>query len=59
MSLWPKIREELDAMVISHFDTPETNNFFLSNSLQRGKRFSICIIRTISRADVIVGPLPG
>jgi hypothetical protein len=28
MSLWPKTREELDAMVNRHFDTPEYKQFF-------------------------------
>ncbi|HSF59161.1 MAG TPA: hypothetical protein VLD83_13910, partial [Candidatus Binatia bacterium] len=28
MSLWPKIREEINAIVISHFDTPEYKQFF-------------------------------
>jgi hypothetical protein len=28
MSLWPKVREEINAIVISHFDTPEYKQFF-------------------------------
>lgn len=28
MSLWPKIREEINAIVIGHFDTPEYKQFF-------------------------------
>jgi hypothetical protein len=28
MSLWPKTREEINAIVISHFDTPEYKQFF-------------------------------
>ena len=28
MSLWPKVREEINGIVISHFDTPEYHLFF-------------------------------
>jgi hypothetical protein len=28
MSLWPKVREEINTIVISHFDTPEYKQFF-------------------------------
>jgi hypothetical protein len=28
MSLWPKVREEINSLVISHFETPEYNQFF-------------------------------
>ena len=31
MSLWPKTREQLNEMVISHFDTPEYKQFSPSN----------------------------
>ena len=54
MSLWPKVREELNTIVNRHFETPEYRQLF-AVKLTRGKRSGMCIIRTTSRAGAIAG----
>jgi hypothetical protein len=55
MSLWPKVREELNVIVNKHFDTPEYHQLFSVKLTPSGNKFGTFTIRITSRAGATAG----